>query len=160
MQAFAKREQVKSVGYSLFGFGVLFFGMHIMSDAMAPLREWSPFIELLLKLENPLVGILVGAAFTALIQSSSAFVGIMIVLASQGLLSLDASIPLLLGSNLGTPVTALLSSMKAGLEAKKVALAFLIIKFISVLIFALREEISLSDLLIELFSLSSISMPK
>lgn len=136
MQAFSKREQVKSIGYSLFGFGVLFFGMQIMSNAMAPLREWSPFIELLLKLENPILGILVGAVFTALIQSSSAFVGIMIVLASQGLLSLDASIPLLLGSNLGTPVTALLSSMKAGLEAKKVALSFLIIKFISVLIFA------------------------
>jgi len=136
MQAFSKKEHIKSVGYSLFGFGVLFFGMHIMSDAMAPMREWTPFIELLLKLENPLVGILVGAAFTALIQSSSAFVGIMIVLASQGLLSLDASIPLLLGSNLGTPVTALLSSMKSSIEAKKVALAFLIIKFISVLIFA------------------------
>lgn len=136
MQAFSKKEQVKSVGYSLFGFGVLFFGMHIMSDAMSPLREWSPFIELLLRLENPLVGILVGALFTAVIQSSSAFVGIMIVLASQGLLSLDASIPLLLGSNLGTTVTALLSSMKADLEAKKVAVAFLIIKFISVLIFA------------------------
>ena len=88
------------------------------------------------RLENPFLGILVGAVFTALIQSSSAFVGIMIVLASQGLLSLDASIPLLLGSNLGTTVTALLSSMKAGKEAKKVALAFLLIKFISVLIFA------------------------
>ncbi len=136
MQTFSKKEHVKSIGYSLFGFGVLFFGMHIMSDAMAPLREWSPFIELLLKLENPLVGILVGTAFTALIQSSSAFIGIMIVLASQGLLSLDASIPLLLGSNLGTPVTALLSSMKSGIEAKKVAVAFIIIKFITVLIFA------------------------
>ncbi len=99
-----------------------------MSDAMSPLREWTPFIELLLKLENPLLGILVGALFTALIQSSSAFVGIMIVLASQGLLSLDASIPLLLGSNLGTTVTAILSSLKSDKEAKKVALAFLIIK--------------------------------
>ena len=136
LQAFTKREQLKSVGTSLFGFGVLFFGMHIMSNAMSPLREWTPFIELLLKLENPLFGILVGALFTALIQSSSAFVGIMIVLASQGLLSLDASIPLLLGSNLGTPVTALLSSMKSDREAKKVALSFLIIKLISVLIFA------------------------
>ena len=136
LQIFSRKEEFKSAGSSLFGFGVLFFGMSIMSDAMAPLREWSPFIELLLRLENPLLGILVGAAFTALIQSSSAFVGIMIVLASQGLLSLDASIPLLLGSNLGTPVTALLSSMKAGKEAKKVAMAFLLIKFISVLIFA------------------------
>ncbi len=133
---FSRKEAFKSAGNSIFGFGVLFFGMSIMSDAMAPLREWSPFIELLLRLENPLLGILVGAAFTAVIQSSSAFVGIMIVLASQGLLSLDASIPLLLGSNLGTPVTALLASMKADKEAKKVALAFLLIKFISVLIFA------------------------
>ncbi|MFO7671041.1 MAG: Na/Pi cotransporter family protein, partial [Bacteroidales bacterium] len=136
LQIFSRKEAFKSVGNSLFGFGVLFFGMSIMSDAMAPLREWSPFIDLLLRLENPLLGILVGAAFTALIQSSSAFVGIMIVLASQGLLSLDASIPLLLGSNLGTTVTALLSSMKARQEARKVALAFLMIKFFSVLIFA------------------------
>jgi phosphate:Na+ symporter len=136
IQTFAGKEQLKSVGFSIFGFGVLFYGMHIMSDAMAPLRDWDPFINLLLRLENPLLGILVGALFTALIQSSSAFIGIMIVLASQGLLSLDASIPLLLGSNLGTPVTALLSSMKSDQEAKKVALAFLLVKLISVLIFA------------------------
>ncbi|MGW8314460.1 MAG: Na/Pi symporter [Bacteroidales bacterium] len=136
LQTFAGREQLKSVGFSIFGFGVLFYGMHIMSDAMAPLRDWDPFISLLLKLENPLLGILVGTLFTALIQSSSAFIGIMIVLASQGLLTLDAAIPLLLGSNLGTPVTALLSSMKSNLEARKVAVSFLLIKFISVLIFA------------------------
>jgi len=136
LQTFSKKEQIKSAGFSIFGFGVLFFGMHIMSDAMAPLREWAPFINLLLKLENPLIGILVGTIFTALIQSSSAFIGIMIVLASQGLLSIDAAIPLLLGSNLGTPVTALLSSMKSGLEAKKVAVAFLLVKLISVVIFA------------------------
>jgi len=136
LQTFSKKEKFKSVGFALFGFGILFFGLEIMSDAMAPLRDYAPFIDLLLKLESPLVGILVGAAFTALIQSSSAFIGIMIVLASQGLLSLDASIPLLLGSNLGTPVTALLASMKAGTEAKKVAVAFLFIKIISVVIFA------------------------
>lgn len=136
LQTFSKKERFKSVGYALFGFGILFFGLEIMSDAMAPLRNYAPFIDLLLRLESPLVGILVGAAFTALIQSSSAFIGIMIVLASQGLLSLDASIPLLLGSNLGTPVTALLASLKSDAEAKKVALAFLIIKLISVFIFA------------------------
>lgn len=136
IQAFSKREKFRSVGYTLFGFGVLFYGLQIMSDAMAPLRDYSPFIDLLLRLESPVVGILVGAAFTALIQSSSAFIGIMIVLASQGLLSLDACIPLLLGSNLGTPVTALLASMRSGAEAKKVAVAFLFIKLISVIIFA------------------------
>ena len=136
IQSFSRKEHFRAVGYSLFGFGILFFGMKIMSDAMAPLREWTPFIELLLKLENPALGILAGALFTALIQSSSAFIGIMIVLASQGLLSLDASIPLLLGSNLGTTVTALLSGLKSSLEAKKVAVAFLVIKIFSVVIFA------------------------
>ena len=136
LQTFSRKERYKSVGFALFGFGILFFGLEIMSDAMAPLRDYTPFIDLLLRLESPVLGILVGAAFTALIQSSSAFIGIMIVLASQGLLSLDACIPLLLGSNLGTPVTALLASMRSGADAKKVALAFLFIKFISVLIFA------------------------
>lgn len=136
LQAFSKKEKLKSVGYALFGFGILFFGLEIMSDAMAPLRDFDPFIALLLRLESPLVGILAGAAFTALIQSSSAFIGIMIVLASQGLLSLDASIPLLLGSNLGTPVTAILASLKSSTEAKKVAIAFVFVKLISVLIFA------------------------
>ncbi len=136
IQTFSKKEKIRAVGSSLFGFGLLFFGLEIMSDAMAPLRDYAPFIDLLLRLESPLLGILVGALFTALIQSSSAFIGIMIVLASQGLLSLDACIPLLLGSNLGTPVTALLASLKAGKEAKKVALAFLLIKLISVILFA------------------------
>lgn len=136
LQAFAKKERYKAIGYSLFGFGILFFGLEIMSDAMAPLRDFPPFIDLLLRLESPLIGILVGALFTALIQSSSAFIGILIVLASQGLVSLDACIPLLLGSNLGTPVTALLASMNSGPEAKKVALAFLLIKVVSVIIFA------------------------
>jgi len=136
LQTFSGREKLKSVGFALFGFGILFFGLEIMSDAMAPLRDFPPFIALLLRLESPLVGILVGMVFTALIQSSSAFIGIMIVLASQGLLSLDASIPLLLGSNMGTTVTALLASMKADSEAKKVAYAFIFVKFLSVLIFA------------------------
>ncbi|MDF1574334.1 MAG: Na/Pi symporter [Bacteroidales bacterium] len=136
IQAFSKKERFRAVGYSLFGFGLLFFGLEIMSGAMAPLRDFAPFIDLLLRLESPLPGILVGALFTAIIQSSSAFIGIMIVLASQGLISLDACIPLLLGSNLGTPVTALLASMRADKEAKKVALAFILIKLISVLIFA------------------------
>ena len=136
LQAFTKREHLKSVGYTIFGFGVLFFGMHIMSDAMHPLREWPPFINLLITLENPWMGILFGTLFTALIQSSSAFMGIVIVLASQGLVSLETSIPLILGTNLGSSVTALLSSLKASRESKKVAVSFILIKLISVLMFA------------------------
>ncbi|MBN2697852.1 MAG: Na/Pi symporter [Bacteroidales bacterium] len=136
LQAFSKNEQVKSVGYSVFGFGVLFFGMHIMSDAMSPLRDWPPFINLLINLENPLFGILAGTLLTALIQSSSAFIGIMIVLASQGLLTMEAVIPLILGTNLGTPVTALLASLKTSKESKKVAVTFILIKLLIVIIFA------------------------
>jgi phosphate:Na+ symporter len=94
-----------------------------MSEAMYPLRSYAPFIDLLLQLENPLLGILTGIVFTALLQSSSAFIGIVIVLATQGLLTLEAAIPMLLGSNIGTAITAFLASIKASREAKKVALA-------------------------------------
>ena len=93
--------------------------MHIMSEAMYPLRSFTPFIDLLTVLENPLLGILVGVIFTALIQSSGAFIGITIVLATQGLLTLEAAIPMLIGSNIGTAITAFLASIKASREAKK-----------------------------------------
>ena len=101
MTMFGKKESVKHIGEAILGFGILFFGMKIMSDAMKPLRSFQPFIDLMKGLENPLFGILIGAAFTALIQSSSAFTGIVIVLAQQGLLTLEAGIPLILGANIG-----------------------------------------------------------
>lgn len=132
---FAKSNGIKHWGEAIFGFGILFFGMDIMSDAMLPLRSYEPFITLLYTLENPLWGILFGALFTALIQSSSAFIGIMIILASQGLLTLDSSIALLLGANLGTPVTALLASIKTNIEAKRVAIALLVYKVFLVAVF-------------------------
>ena len=131
----ARREQFRHAGESLLGFGVLFFGMHIMSEAMSPFRSYEPFLQLLLKLEHPLLGILVGAIFTALIQSSSAFIGIMIIFGTQGLISLEASIPLLFGANIGTALTAVLASVRAGREARKVALAITLFKIFGVLIF-------------------------
>jgi phosphate:Na+ symporter len=135
LQSFAVKEQYKHAGGALLGFGMLFFGMHIMSEAMFPLRSYDPFIELLLKLEYPLLGILVGTVFTALIQSSSAFIGIMIILGMQGLISLEASVPLLFGANIGTAVTALLAGIKSGHEARKVALAVTLFKVFGVLLF-------------------------
>ncbi len=135
MHTFTGREQYRNTGDALMGFGILFFGMHVMSEAMYPLRTFEPFIQILLKLENPLLGILVGTLFTALIQSSSAFVGIMIILGMQGLISLEASIPLLFGANIGTAVTAALASIKAGREARKVALAIGLFKIFGVLLF-------------------------
>src|SRR5690554_4249368 len=132
---FTNKQIIRNWGETIFGFGILFFGMEIMSDSMSPLRSYTPFLELLYSLENPILGIIVGALFTALIQSSSAFIGIMIILASQGLLSLESSIALLLGANLGTPVTAILASIKANTEAKRVAYAQLVSKVFLVLLF-------------------------
>ncbi|MDA3779250.1 MAG: Na/Pi cotransporter family protein [Bacteroidales bacterium] len=135
INSFAKKTQLKNIGKTIMGFGILFFGMNIMSDAMSPLRSYSPFVNALIKLENPLIGILAGTLFTALIQSSAAFIGIMIVLGTQNLLSLEASIPLILGANIGTSITAILASIKANKEGKKVALAHSLIKTIGVLLF-------------------------
>jgi phosphate:Na+ symporter len=132
---FFKKNQVKYLGRVILGFGVLFFGMHVMSESMAPLKDYAPFIKTMLELENPLLGILVGAVFTALIQSSSAFIGIMITLSIQGLLTLDASIPLILGANIGTSATALLATLKTGGEARKVAMSHAIFKVFGALLF-------------------------
>ena len=135
MMFFLQSKKLKNIGEAVLGFGILFFGMWIMSDAMEPLRTYQPFIDLLLKLENPLLGILIGMIFTAIIQSSSAFIGIIIVLGSQGLITLDAGIPLLLGSNIGTSITAALASIGTRREAKRVALAHTLFKALAVLLF-------------------------
>ena len=129
-----KKPVYKNVGEAILGFGILFFGMQVMSEAMYPLRSYEPFINILLQLENPLLGILVGAMLTALIQSSSAFIGIMIILGTQGFLTLEASIPLLIGANLGTAITAILASISANREAKQVALAHTLFKVAGALI--------------------------
>jgi len=126
LTVFSKKDSYKHLGESLLGFGILFLGMKVMSDSMRPLRDYQPFIDVMQDLENPIYGLLIGAIFTALIQSSSAFTGIVIVLAQQGLLTLDAGIPLLLGANIGTCVTAGLASIGASREAKRVALAHVI----------------------------------
>lgn len=131
----SRKLKHKNIGKAIMGCGLLFFGMLIMSQSMYPLRSYEGFINFLINLENPFVGILVGFVFTALIQSSAAFIGIMITLASQGFISLEASIPLVLGTNLGTGVTAILASLNSNREAKKVALAHTLFKAIGVFIF-------------------------
>ncbi len=131
----AKKPRMLGIGNAVLGFGILFFGMHIMSESMAPLKTYQPFLNVLVGLENPVFGILLGTIFTALIQSSSAFTGIIIVLAQQGFLTLTAGIPLIFGANIGTCVTAILASMNAGREAKRVALAHTLFKVLGVLLF-------------------------
>jgi len=128
----AKKDKLRNIGDVLLGFGLLFYGMHVMSKAMYPLRSYTPFLNMLTELENPILGIMVGAAFTAMIQSSSAFTGIIIVLAQQGFLTLDAGIPLIFGANIGTCITAALASIGADREAKRVALAHTMFKVLGV----------------------------
>lgn len=131
---FSKSQRIRYIGETLLGFGILFYGMHLMSEAMYPLRSHAPFLEFMVNLENPLLAILTGLVFTALIQSSSAFIGIMIVMATQGLLSLEAAIPLILGANVGTAVTAILASLNSSRESLKVGIAMILIKITGILI--------------------------
>ena len=117
----SKKERVKQYGAMLMGLGMVFFGMSVMSEAMKPLRSYQPFLDLMVQMENPLVGILIAAAFTGLIQSSSATTGIVIVMASQGFITLPAGIALAFGANIGTCVTAMLASIGKPREAVRAA---------------------------------------
>lgn len=104
----AKSDKVKYYGMMIMGIGLVFYGMGLMSDAMTPLRSYEPFLDILKSLERPAAGILAGAVFTAIVQSSAATVGIAIAMASEGLLGLSAGIALALGANIGTAVTTAL----------------------------------------------------
>ncbi len=135
LQYFSQKHNIKEIGKAVLGFGILFYGMYIMSESMYPMRTYDPFLQIIIRLQNPILGILTGAILTALIQSSSAFIGILIILSMQGLLTLSAAIPLIIGANMGTSVTAILASVNGSREAKQVALAHTIFKIIGAIIF-------------------------
>lgn len=117
----SKKEQHKNIGGILIGFAVLMYGMKLMSGAVKPLANNPAFTGLFTAFQNPLLGVLVGLVVTAVIQSSSASVGILQALALTGSVSYGAAIPIIMGQNIGTCVTALISSMGVGKNAKKVA---------------------------------------
>ena len=135
MSLFAKKDTVKHLGFVILGFGLLFYGMKVMSDTMKPLRSDPTFNSILTSFENPFLGILAGAIFTALVQSSSATTGIVITLASGGSITLEAGIPLILGANIGTCITALLAGLNASRDAKRVAIGHVTFNVIGVLLF-------------------------
>ena len=135
LQMIAKADATRNIGEIILGFGILFYGMKLMGDAMEPLRTYSEFINTMKGLENPLLGLLAGTVFTALIQSSSASTGVVIILAHQGLITLEAGIPIIFGANIGTCVTAGLASIGTSREAKRVALAHVFFKIAGVMIF-------------------------
>ncbi len=129
------RGSWSKAGQIILGFGTLFFGMKLMSDGLVPLRDVKGFINIILHLENPIAGLLVGMIFTALIQSSAAFIGILITLCNSGLLSFDASLPLIIGTNIGTTVTALLASATSTHNGRKLAVANALFRVFGAMLF-------------------------
>jgi phosphate:Na+ symporter len=134
MMMMGKKEKIKLWGTMLMGLGLVFFGMSVMSGAMKPLRDFEPFLVLMTSMENPMIGILIAAAFTGLVQSSSATTGIVIVMATEGLVSLPAGIALAFGANIGTCVTAILAAIGKPRIAVQAAVAHLLFNVLGVVI--------------------------
>ncbi len=134
IELFAKRERWKHFGDAVLGLGLVFFGMELMGTATTPLRAWPPFLQLMQQMHHPLAGIAVGALVTAVIQSSSATTGIVIVLASSGFISLETGIALIFGSNVGTCVTAMISSFGKPRQAVQAAIVHVIFNLSGVLL--------------------------
>jgi len=136
MYLFAKKKRVKQLGEILLGFGILFVGMDMMEDALKPLANLPQIKNAFVSLStNPFLAVLVGLVVTAVIQSSSATTGILLALASTGIISLEAALPVLFGCNIGTCVTALLASITANITAKKAALIHVIFNVVGTVIF-------------------------
>ena len=132
----AKSDKKKNVGTILIGFAILMFGMSAMSDSMSGLRDNAAFANLLTMFENPILGILVGTIFTAVIQSSSASVGVLQALALSCNIPFATAIPVILGQNIGTTITPIISSISGNTESKRVAMSCLYIKMIGVVVVA------------------------
>lgn len=128
------RRVVSLAGTVILGLGIVFIGLSMMSDFMAPLRTYQPFLDLIASMTNPLLGILIGAIFTAIVQSSSATLGVVIALATQGLIPLDAGIALVFGANIGTTITGLLATIGQPRTALQAALGLVSFKVLLVLI--------------------------
>ena len=133
---FAGNEKYKQVGEVFIGFGLLFTGMESMKLAVSPLAEYKGFTDLLSTFGRyPILGLLLGFGITAIIQSSSAAMGMLVVLASQGLVPLSSALPILYGQNIGTCVTSLISSIGANKNAKRAAMIHLIFNILGTIIF-------------------------
>ncbi|KPH75895.1 MULTISPECIES: Na/Pi cotransporter family protein [Bacillaceae] len=133
---FFKKPIINALGQAVFGFGALFFGLELMSSGMKPLRSLESFHELTVSMsDNPILGVVIGAVFTLIVQSSSATIGILQGLFSEGAITLNAAIPVLFGDNIGTTITAVLAAIGASVAAKRAALTHVIFNLIGSIIF-------------------------
>ena len=137
MIMFSKKDKKKNIGSILIGFAILMFGMDTMSGAVKPLADVPEFTSLLTKFSNPILGLLIGAGVTAIIQSSSASVGILQALCVTGAIKFGNAIPIIMGQNIGTCITAIISSIGAGRDAKRAAAVHLYFNIIGTTIFML-----------------------
>lgn len=135
MISFIKRNSVKHIGQIIAGFGILFMGMKMMSTAMEPLSESEAFTSLITSFSNPLLGVLVGLVFTAIIQSSSASVGVLQALGAAGAITLPSAIYVIYGQNIGTCVTALISSVGTSKTARRTAVVHLMFNVFGAILF-------------------------
>ena len=152
MVVFLKAPKAHHYGEILAGLGVLFIGMGMMSDSMRPLREVPEFINLMTKFSNPVIGIGVGALFTAVIQSSSASVGILQSLAGNGLIGLGDAVFVLFGQNIGTCITAVLAAIGTSKNAKRTTLIHLLFNVIGTTIFTIVCLVFPLTVLVESFT--------
>lgn len=133
---FGKNPKVKHISEILIGFGMLFTGMEFMKDAVEPLRDYKGFTDMLVSFgQYPILGLLLGFGITAIVQSSSASMGMLVALAAEGLIPLNAALPILYGQNIGTCVTSLLSSIGANKNAKRAAVIHLIFNVLGTVLF-------------------------
>ncbi len=138
----AKTSKKKDIGTTLIGFALLIFGMGMMSDAVSPLADMPEFSEAMAAFNNPLIGLAIGIGITAIIQSSSASVGILQAVALTGVISYEMAFPIIMGQNIGTCVTALISSFGVGKSAKKVAVIHILFNVIGTTLFLLAFQIA------------------
>lgn len=134
---FSKKRNVQNIGSIIAGLGVLFIGLGMMSDAMVPMRDSEVFVNALTSFSNPIIGIVVGAIFTAVIQSSSASVGILQALALSGLIDIHSAVFVLFGQNIGTCITSLIASVGMNRNAKRTTVIHFMFNMIGTVLFVI-----------------------
>lgn len=134
---FLGKDKLKLIGSAIFYFGLLFFGLSLMSQGLDPFKQNPIFLNLIQGTKSPLLGVLTGLIFTAIVQSSSATTGILVLLGQQGLVTIGSAFPIVLGANIGTTITAILASIGSGKNARRAAFSHLFFKISGVLVFLL-----------------------
>lgn len=149
---FSNKEKIKDRAEILIGIGVLFIGMDMMGSGLKPLAKIPAFSEIMVNLNNPVIGLIVGLLITTIVQSSSASIGLLQALAGEGLISLNMALPILFGDNIGTTTTAMLSSVSANKTAKRAAVIHFLFNLIGTIIFMLILRVPVENIVLRLSS--------